>query len=69
MRGKLITKWSIIIIILLVAVYDIAALVIWGVGATISNVIGIEESFASPLIPFGVGFVVGHVFWPQYREK
>lgn len=63
------TKWFMVAMILLIAVYDIAALAIGGVDATISHVIGIEGSFDSPLIPFGVGFVMGHLFWPQKRSE
>ena len=63
------TKWFMVAIILLVAVYDLVALALAGSGATISHVVGIEGSFDSPLIPFGVGFVMGHLFWPQKRSK
>ena len=51
------TKWFMVAMILLIAVYDIAALAIGGVDATISHVIGIE------------GFVMGHLFWPQKRSE
>ena len=64
-----VTKWFMVSVILLIAIYDIAALAIGGGSATISHVIGIEGSFDSPLIPFGVGFVMGHLFWPQKRSK
>ena len=46
-----VTKWFMVSVILLIAIYDIAALAIGGGSATISHVIGIEGSFDSPLIP------------------
>lgn len=64
-KWKPITKWVMIGIIILIAVYDLVALAVGGRGATISRVIGIEGSFDSPLIPFGFGFIMGHLFWPQ----
>jgi len=68
MDWKTATKWLMIGVIIIIAVYDIAALAIGGRDATISHVIGIEGSFDSPLIPFAVGFVMGHLFWPQKRS-
>ena len=54
---------------MLIAIYDVVALAVWGVGATISRVIGVEASFDSPFIPFGFGVLMGHLFWPQPRKK
>ncbi len=68
-KWKTITKWVMIGVIILIAVYDLVALAVAGREATISNVVGIEGSFDSPLIPFGVGFIMGHLFWPQKVKK
>ena len=67
-RGVTITKALLVIGILLIAVYDVIALFTWGVEATISRVAGVEASFDAPTIPFGVGFVCGHLFWPQSKS-
>lgn len=71
-KGRGYTKAFLVVGILLIAIYDVVALFTWGVGATISRVIGVEASFDAPTIPFGVGLVAGHLFWPQsksYRTK
>jgi hypothetical protein len=67
-QWKTTTKWVMIGIIILIAVYDLVALAVAGRDATISRVVGIEGSFDSPLIPFGVGFIMGHLFWPQPQK-
>ena len=69
MKGVKVTQAFFVIAILLIAVYDAIALTLWGVDATISRVIGVEASFDAPTIPFGVGCVMGHLFWPQPRKK
>jgi len=66
--GITLTKVFLVAGILIVAVYDVIALWVWGVDATISRVAGVEASFDAPTIPFGVGFVCGHLFWPQKRS-
>ena len=69
MNWKSVTKWVMVGVILFIAVYDLVILAIGGTAATISQAVGIEGSFDSPLIPFAVGFVMGHLFWPQKRSK
>lgn len=68
-RGVAYTKAFMVIGVLLIAVYDMIALFTWGVDATISRVVGVNASFDAPTIPFGVGVVMGHLFWPQPRKK
>jgi hypothetical protein len=63
------TRAFFVIMLLLIAVYDVLALTIWGVEATISRTIGIGASFDAPTIPFGIGIVMGHLFWPQPRTN
>jgi hypothetical protein len=62
------SKWFVVILILGTAAYDLVALALGGEAATISQVTGLEGSFASPLVPFAVGFTMGHLFWPQKRK-
>ena len=63
------TQIFFLVTLLLIAAYDVIALFAWGVDATISRVVGVEASFDAPTIPFGVGIVMGHLFWPQPRTK
>ena len=66
---KAASKWFIVGIVVLSAVYDLAALAIGGVDATISQAVGINGSFDAPTIPFAVGMLMGHLFWPQKRHN
>ena len=68
MKVKRATQTSLLVILPLAAVYDVAALYFGGVEATISQVLGLDWSFEAPLIPFGVGILCGHLFWPQYAK-
>jgi hypothetical protein len=68
-RGIRITRAVTVGIILLIACYDATALALWGAQATISQAVGIEGSFDSPFIPFAMGIVMGHLFWPQSKSK
>jgi len=68
-RGIKYTQVFFLVTLLLIAVYDAIALFTWGVDATISRVVGVQGSFDAPTIPFGVGVVMGHLFWPQPRTK
>lgn len=68
-KGSGYTKAFLVSGALLVAAYDMIALFSWGVDATISRVVGVEASFDAPTIPFGLGVVCGHLFWPQPRSK
>ncbi len=68
-KGVSYTRTFVIAIILLVGVYDVVAITIWGTNATISRVVGVEASFDAPTIPFAFGFLMGHLFWPQPRKK
>jgi hypothetical protein len=44
--------------------WDIYAIIAGGVDGTISRVV-LKASFDNPVIPFAMGFVSGHLFWPQ----
>ncbi len=49
---------------LVLILYDIAAALIWGQRATISvTLYSLSKQY--PVIPFLIGFVLGHVIWVQ----
>lgn len=56
------TRIFIVVTLLVVLVYDIAAAVFGGTGTTISHEI-IVFSHDYPIVPFLVGVVMGHLFW------
>ena len=59
--AKRITFIVIIILAVLIALYDLFALWRWGIEGTISVVV-LEASRRWPAIPFGLGFLMGHLF-------
>lgn len=67
--GAKYTKAFFVVALLVISAYDALAVSLWGVDATISRVVGVEASFDSPFIPFGMGVVMGHLFWAQPRSK
>lgn len=62
------TKIILAVIIIGLVLYDILAISLGGVEATISY-ITLIYSKECPVIPFAVGFVSGHLFWPQKNIK
>lgn len=56
-----ITKWLIILTVILWISWDIFALVKGGIQATISRNL-IELSKQYPIIPFAVGLLIGHLY-------
>lgn len=62
------TQLFITAIVLIVAVYDFAAMFIGGVDATISRVF-LHGGSLVPAIPFALGYVCGHLTWPQPAPK
>jgi hypothetical protein len=63
-KQKRITGLAITAILLLIAAYDAVAMFGFGTDATISRVV-LGNSSVTPTIPFGIGFLMGHLFWPQ----
>ena len=63
-RGTHITRAFVVVAVLLIGLYDLVALAAWGVDATISRVL-VGGGSVVPAIPFCIGFVMGHLFWPQ----
>ena len=65
---RLATKWIIGGVVLFGVTWDMWVYVAGGYPATISHVV-LGWSQAWPVVPFAVGVLCGHLFWPQYREK
>lgn len=59
---KKITGYFIVFGIILIAIYDIYALIEGGQPATISSII-FNNSKVAPMIPLAFGVLIGHVFW------
>lgn len=62
------TRLAILAAILFLIIYDAIILVRFGVEATISQVL-LHWSKAYPVIPFAIGFSMGHIFWPNNGSK
>jgi hypothetical protein len=57
------TDGLIIVALVLAITYNVAARVFGGVDSTIS--VAVQEACQRwPVIALGVGFVLGHIFWP-----
>lgn len=62
------TQTVLIITACCIAGYDLAAYLVSGNDATISNAV-LEWSQAWPILPFVFGILCGHLFWPQYLSQ
>lgn len=51
-----------VLIVLVIAVYDVIAIAKGGTEASISHMI-IVMSYKYPAVPFSFGFLCGHLFW------
>ena len=58
------TKAFIILIITVIVVFDVATLTLRGYETTISWEL-YSRSLEFPVIPFSLGFICGHLFWPN----
>lgn len=58
------TTWVIVASVVILVAYDIYAYRKKGWGNTISEVVA-TNSLRHPMIPFLVGVLMGHFFWPQ----
>lgn len=61
------TKWVLLGVTIVLAIFDI-----WIINneywqSTISAVV-LERSIRHPIIPFVIGIIAGHLFWPQRRK-
>jgi hypothetical protein len=69
MKIKEITKFFIIGSILIIFAYDGYAYLSHGQEATVSYIVITEWSRDYPAFTFMIGFIMGHLFWPLYRER
>jgi hypothetical protein len=58
------TRYFMIGSVLAVVLYDIVAVLLGGVEATISRQV-YYASVSWPILPVAVGVLIGHLFWPQ----
>jgi hypothetical protein len=49
-------------VFVLVAIYDVYAMIVGGTENSISHFL-IEKSYSYPVLPFLIGVVIGHLFW------
>lgn len=59
---------AILVVLLLAAVWDIAAGYRGQAAETVSSVLQ-AWSIAWPVLPLAVGVILGHVFWPQIFSR
>jgi hypothetical protein len=64
---KTVTVLLIVLTILTLGVWDVYAVANETPGDTISEIV-LKASLRRPIIPFIIGVVCGHLFWPQERE-
>lgn len=61
--GKTVTKFALLFALVALLAYDLFAVYRYGFDGTISVVV-FTLAKSAPIIPFLVGVVVGHLFWP-----
>tara|TARA_Y100000114_G_C11748592_1_gene322987 strand:- start:90 stop:290 length:201 start_codon:yes stop_codon:yes gene_type:complete len=61
-----IARLIIVAIIVVITVWDVAVVSMGRPDTTISAVI-LKLSKEHPMIPFALGVVIGHLFWPNFR--
>jgi hypothetical protein len=67
MNYRAVTRALVLCAVALIGLYDV--LPFWSPvdGDTVSEVVR-DAGMQSPAVPWGVGFLVGHFFWPGERE-
>lgn len=63
------TKSAVVFIIIfaLAIVWDVIAIVTWGPQVTLSAIVwGLAKEM--PIVPFALGIVMGHLFWPMAKD-
>lgn len=68
MKGRTITVWFILVVIVFSILYDIWVGTTYGSASTISWVTWTTAQHY-PAIPFAVGFLAGHLFWVQQTGR
>lgn len=59
----------IVLVIVGIFAFDAWVFVMGGQDATISSVIITEWAYDYPAFTFGIGFIMGHLFWPLSKKK
>lgn len=62
MTGPDVSRHVIVVAAVLLILYDLAALRLWGEPATLSRIV-MDWSREWPIIAFALGVIAGHVFW------
>ncbi len=66
--SRRLTTAILVTIVLVAIVWDIVVAVNRTPGDTISE-LTLSWAHEHPVLPFCIGIVVGHLFWPQYRQR
>ena len=59
----------IVFIIVVIFAFDAWVFIQGGQDATVSSVIITDWAYNYPAFTFGVGFIMGHLFWPLSTKK
>lgn len=62
-------KIFIVVVIAFIFAFDVWLFVQGGQDATVSSVIITDWAYNYPAFVFGIGFIMGHLFWPLSRNK
>ena len=65
---RLTTQVTLLTVAALFGAYDIWAIATAGYDASVSVVV-LDWSRRAPVLPFAVGVLVGHLFWPQSDKE
>ena len=64
---ELTAKLIILVAIIVISLWDITVVLMGRPEATISYVL-FQSTKANPIIAFMLGVVIGHLFWPNFRQ-
>ena len=67
MTTKTVTVLLLLVAVVILGGWDVVVAANARPGDTISEIV-LEASLRRPIIPFVVGVVCGHLFWPQERK-
>lgn len=62
------TKIFTLVIFVIIAVYDVYAMIVGGTENSISHLI-ITASYKYPILPFLMGLLAGHLWWRMHDTK
>ena len=64
---ELTARLIILVAIIVISLWDITVVLMGRPEATISHVL-FQSTKANPIIAFMLGVVIGHLFWPNFRQ-